>query len=323
MKSTVNIGMFHGGHNTNVVPSACTVEIDRRLLPDEKVKDAFAELKKVVDGAGEPRRQLHGRVPDRHQRLLRARRTAQAVAAFEAAVKQRTGRKVKFLNATGVERRPLFRRRRHRDHQFRPGLGRAGPCRQRERADRRDGRGGGDPARRGAAAAVASTSPLESTRGVDRLDADGIWVLGPEFHVVSDTPTPPEKTPSLARSDEHHHARHRASRRAEHLLRAMASAILLRNRPPDPGSIAHKGAAPRGLIPRLLSSFRLFRRCPSAAGRPRLDHTRERADGRKLEGDDKGRSAHPCGGGVPGGGPPAGRRLTAVRSPAARRTAGS
>ena len=37
----VNIGMFHGGHNTNVVPSACTVEIDRRLLPDEKVKDAF------------------------------------------------------------------------------------------------------------------------------------------------------------------------------------------------------------------------------------------------------------------------------------------
>ena len=41
MGSTVNIGMFHGGHNTNVVPSACTVEIDRRLLPDEKVKDAF------------------------------------------------------------------------------------------------------------------------------------------------------------------------------------------------------------------------------------------------------------------------------------------
>ena len=55
MKSTVNIGMFHGGHNTNVVPSACTVEIDRRLLPDEKLKDAFKELKKVVDGAGEPK----------------------------------------------------------------------------------------------------------------------------------------------------------------------------------------------------------------------------------------------------------------------------
>src|ERR1043165_2445204 len=55
MKSTVNVGMFHGGHNTNVVPSACTVEIDRRLLPDEKVKDAFKELKAVVDKAGEPK----------------------------------------------------------------------------------------------------------------------------------------------------------------------------------------------------------------------------------------------------------------------------
>ena len=32
MASTVNVGQFHGGQNTNVVPSACTVEIDRRLL---------------------------------------------------------------------------------------------------------------------------------------------------------------------------------------------------------------------------------------------------------------------------------------------------
>ena len=72
MKSTVNIGMFHGGHNTNVVPSACTVEIDRRLLPGETVKDAFKELKRVVDGAGEPQGPVRGRVPDRHQRLLRA-----------------------------------------------------------------------------------------------------------------------------------------------------------------------------------------------------------------------------------------------------------
>src|SRR4030081_1019311 len=55
MKPTFNIGMFHGAHNTNVVPSACTVEIDRRLLPDEKVKDAFAELKRVVDEVGEPK----------------------------------------------------------------------------------------------------------------------------------------------------------------------------------------------------------------------------------------------------------------------------
>ena len=73
MKSTVNIGMFHGGHNTNVVPSACTVEIDRRLLPKETVKDAYKELKKVIDWRRRAEEPVRGRIPDRNQRLLRAR----------------------------------------------------------------------------------------------------------------------------------------------------------------------------------------------------------------------------------------------------------
>jgi acetylornithine deacetylase/succinyl-diaminopimelate desuccinylase family protein len=101
MKSTVNIGMFHGGHNTNVVPSACTVEIDRRLLPDEKVKDAFTELKRVVDGAGEPRSQYSVAFLTGTNGFF-APENGQTVAAFEQVVKKRTGRKVKFLNATGV-----------------------------------------------------------------------------------------------------------------------------------------------------------------------------------------------------------------------------
>src|SRR3954468_5131954 len=101
MRSTVNVGMFHGGHNTNVVPSACTVQIDRRLLPDEKVRDAFAELKKIVDGAGEPKGLYTVEFLTRTNGF-HAPENGQAVAAFEAAVKKRTGRKVKFLNATGV-----------------------------------------------------------------------------------------------------------------------------------------------------------------------------------------------------------------------------
>ena len=101
MRSTVNLGMFHGGHNTNVVPSACTVEIDRRLLPDERVKDAFAELKKVVDGAGEPRSQYTVEFLTGTNGFF-APENGLAVAAFEAAVKAKAGRKVKFLNATGV-----------------------------------------------------------------------------------------------------------------------------------------------------------------------------------------------------------------------------
>lgn len=101
MKSTVNVGMFHGGHNTNVVPSACTVEIDRRLLPDEKVKDAFKELKSVVDKAGEPKNMYAVEFLTGTNGFF-APENGQAVAAFEAVVRQQTGRKVKFLNATGV-----------------------------------------------------------------------------------------------------------------------------------------------------------------------------------------------------------------------------
>jgi succinyl-diaminopimelate desuccinylase len=101
MKSTVNIGMFHGGHNTNVVPSACTVEIDRRLLPNEKVQDAFKELKSVIDGAREPRGTYAVEFLTGTNGFF-APENGAAVGAFEAAVKAKTGRKVKFLNATGV-----------------------------------------------------------------------------------------------------------------------------------------------------------------------------------------------------------------------------
>ena len=101
MKSTVNLGMFHGGHNTNVVPSACTVEIDRRLLPNEKVKDAYNELKRVIDGAGEPKSQYEVKFLTGTNGFF-APENGKTVAAFESAVMKRTGRKVKFLNATGV-----------------------------------------------------------------------------------------------------------------------------------------------------------------------------------------------------------------------------
>jgi acetylornithine deacetylase/succinyl-diaminopimelate desuccinylase family protein len=101
MKSTVNVGMFHGGHNTNVVPSACTVEIDRRLLPNEKVKDAFGELKRVIEDVGEPRNRYKVEFLTGTNGFF-ARENGQAVAAFEAVVKKHAGRNVKFLNATGV-----------------------------------------------------------------------------------------------------------------------------------------------------------------------------------------------------------------------------
>jgi len=101
MKSTVNVGMFHGGHNTNVVPSACTVEIDRRLLPTEKVKTAFTELKQVIDGVGEPLSSYKVEFLTGTNGFF-APENGAGVAALEAAIRARTGRKAAFLNATGV-----------------------------------------------------------------------------------------------------------------------------------------------------------------------------------------------------------------------------
>ncbi len=54
-QSTLNIGTIAGGANTNVVPAACTVTLDRRLLPRaETVVGAMQELDRVLQGAGEP-----------------------------------------------------------------------------------------------------------------------------------------------------------------------------------------------------------------------------------------------------------------------------
>jgi succinyl-diaminopimelate desuccinylase len=101
MRSTINIGQIHGGHNTNVVPAACVVEIDRRLLPGETVKAAYAELEQIVASAGEPAGSytvefLTG------TNGFRAPEGGKGVAAFQAEVEARLGRQAQFLNATGV-----------------------------------------------------------------------------------------------------------------------------------------------------------------------------------------------------------------------------
>jgi acetylornithine deacetylase/succinyl-diaminopimelate desuccinylase-like protein len=93
--------MFHGGHNTNVVPSACTVEIDRRLLPNEKVKAAFTELKKVVDSAGEPRGGYKVEFLTGTNGFF-APEEGKGVEALEKAIRARLRKNAKFLNATGV-----------------------------------------------------------------------------------------------------------------------------------------------------------------------------------------------------------------------------
>jgi acetylornithine deacetylase/succinyl-diaminopimelate desuccinylase-like protein len=101
MRSTMNLGQFHGGHNTNVVPAAAWLEIDRRLLPGETVDGAFAELKRAALAAGEPARKLSLELLT-GTNGFRAPADGKAIAALSAAIKTRTGKRARFLNATGV-----------------------------------------------------------------------------------------------------------------------------------------------------------------------------------------------------------------------------
>jgi acetylornithine deacetylase/succinyl-diaminopimelate desuccinylase family protein len=101
MRSTINVGMLHGGHNTNVVPAACAAEIDRRLLPSERVRTGFAELKAALARAGEKPGSwtvefLTG------TNGFKGSAAGPGIAALAAAIKARTGRRARFLNATGV-----------------------------------------------------------------------------------------------------------------------------------------------------------------------------------------------------------------------------
>lgn len=101
MRSTYNIGKIWGGQNTNVVPSRCTAQIDRRLLPAETVADAFHELQSIIHATGEPAdcvsvRQVCGTngFVGTEQKPL--------VQALRAAITHVTGRDAEFSKAIGV-----------------------------------------------------------------------------------------------------------------------------------------------------------------------------------------------------------------------------
>ena len=101
LKSTMNIGLIRGGHNTNAVPSECVIEIDRRILPEETVDDAFAEMEAVIAASGEPEVSYElefltgsngfASPPD-----------APCIAALHGAIERVTGRPLRELRAVGA-----------------------------------------------------------------------------------------------------------------------------------------------------------------------------------------------------------------------------
>lgn len=47
--ATCNVGVIHGGVQVNFVPDTCVIEIDRRLLPGQKVEAVLAHYQRLLD----------------------------------------------------------------------------------------------------------------------------------------------------------------------------------------------------------------------------------------------------------------------------------
>ena len=127
--STMNIGTIHAGENPNVVPDRCTVRIDRRILPEESVDAATAEVEDVLAAAGEPAgsytvRRVVG------TNGFSAPLDGPHVSALVTSIEERPRQAAGCAQRPCRERRPLLRPRRHRDRQFRPWRRRREPRRQ-------------------------------------------------------------------------------------------------------------------------------------------------------------------------------------------------
>lgn len=101
-RSTISVGTITGGANTNVVPDQCVVTLDRRLLPGlENIEAAMAELKHVIDTAGEPAGSWHlERMTGTNG--FRMSPDQPLVRAFADAVKSVTGKVAEFRVPVGA-----------------------------------------------------------------------------------------------------------------------------------------------------------------------------------------------------------------------------
>ena len=100
-RSTMNIGLIHGGDNVNVVPAVCEAMIDRRLLPGESVEHGFDEIRAILSEAGEPDESYSiERVTGTNG--FSAATDGPAISALAEAVAERTGAAPRFLNALAV-----------------------------------------------------------------------------------------------------------------------------------------------------------------------------------------------------------------------------
>lgn len=104
-QSTLSIGKIRGGENTNVVPDTCSIEIDRRILPQEDFDAAFEELKRFLASAGAQEVELLTGTAG-----FSAREDGAALQAFSQAIRQLTGKPPERLNVVGASDARYFAR---------------------------------------------------------------------------------------------------------------------------------------------------------------------------------------------------------------------
>ena len=108
-QSTFSIGRIRGGENTNVVPDRCTIEIDRRILPDEEFEGALDELRQIVAAAGEPPGTLSVELLTGTPGFS-APEDGAGVRAFRESIVALTGRASERLNVVGASDGRYFAR---------------------------------------------------------------------------------------------------------------------------------------------------------------------------------------------------------------------
>jgi acetylornithine deacetylase/succinyl-diaminopimelate desuccinylase-like protein len=101
LRSTLSVGIIQGGTNTNAVPSACRVEIDRRLLPEETIEGAVAELDSFLGELDEPAETWSVRLLTGTKGFA-SPPDAPCIAAFHKAIRDITGQDIRDVAAIGA-----------------------------------------------------------------------------------------------------------------------------------------------------------------------------------------------------------------------------
>jgi acetylornithine deacetylase/succinyl-diaminopimelate desuccinylase family protein len=104
-ESTLSVGKIRGGENTNVVPDLCTIEVDRRILPEQDFDVAFNELKNLAMKAGADSVELLTGTAG-----FQAKEDGAGVRAFSEAVRAVTGKAPEWLNVVGASDARYFAR---------------------------------------------------------------------------------------------------------------------------------------------------------------------------------------------------------------------